>query len=43
MDIRQWVSYENNLVEQAATPTTVFDENVEIKIIDLFQGATPNS
>jgi hypothetical protein len=42
LDVRQWVSYENSLIEQAATPITTFIKEVDVKIVDLFQGSTPN-
>ena len=43
-DIRQWVSYEKQLVDQAAaTPSSYYEEGMDINIVDLFQSATPNS
>lgn len=43
-DIRQWVSYEKQLVDQAsATPSSYYEEGMDVKIVDLFQSATPNS
>lgn len=42
-DIRLWIAYEPELVEEAAaTPDSYYDENVTVQIVDLFQGATPN-
>lgn len=42
-DIRQWVSYEKDLVEQAATPASIYNPDMSVHIVDLFQSATPNS
>lgn len=43
-DVRQWVSYEKQLVEQAAaTPSSYYEEGMTIKIVDLYQSSTPNS
>jgi len=42
-DIRQWVSYEKDLIEQAATPTSMYNSEMSLGIVDLFQSATPNS
>jgi hypothetical protein len=43
-DIRQWVSYEKDLIEQAAaTPSSYYNPDMNIGIVDLFQSATPNS
>jgi len=42
-DIRQWVAYEKDLVEQAATPASIYNPDMNLGIVDLFQSATPNS
>ena len=43
-DIRQWVSYEKDLIEQAAaTPSSYYNPDMNLSIVDLFQSATPNS
>jgi hypothetical protein len=42
-DIRQWVAYEKTLIDEAATPNSQYVEGMDIQLVDLFQGATPNS
>lgn len=42
LDVRQWIAYEKDLVDQAATPSTGYIEGLDVNIVDLFQGATPN-
>lgn len=42
-DVRQWVSYEKELIEQAAaTPSSYYDQQMNVQIVDLNQGSTPN-
>lgn len=41
-DIRQWVSHEKTLIDQAATPQSRYFDEMDVQMIDLFQGATPN-
>ncbi len=45
-DIRLWIAYEQDIVDSAAaTPqfNVKYDENFDVNIVDLYQGATPNS
>ena len=42
-DIRQWISYEKDLIEQAATPASIYKPEMTVGVVDLFQSATPNS
>lgn len=42
-DVRQWVSYEKELIDQAAaTPSSYYDQKMDFYVVDLYQNATPN-
>jgi len=42
-DIRQWMAYEKTLVDEAATPASQYLQGMDVQLVDLFQGSTPNS
>jgi len=44
-DIRLWISYEPELIEQAAATPNQFEysEDMTVNVVDLFQTATPNT